>query len=172
MTGTNCDLCTHKSSRSYLNHLVFYTISLLSSVHTSWKIICEMLRRHEKEHLVVAFPMPRAMYVYDLPFATTLDKYSSEKSTCFVSRLKGAHELYFPTRLPLCYTSYFGMHCEFHCFCVLNFCLNGASSFDCHTFTAHTHFQCCTTHEIHESHEFVLNLVGLLLNKTGNVRVT
>ena len=24
MTGTNCDLFTHKSSRSYLNHLVFY----------------------------------------------------------------------------------------------------------------------------------------------------
>jgi hypothetical protein len=23
MTGTNCDLFTHKSSRSYLNHLVF-----------------------------------------------------------------------------------------------------------------------------------------------------
>jgi hypothetical protein len=25
MTGTNCDLFTHKSSRSYLNHLVYYT---------------------------------------------------------------------------------------------------------------------------------------------------
>jgi hypothetical protein len=24
VTGTNCDLFTHKSSRSYLNHLVFY----------------------------------------------------------------------------------------------------------------------------------------------------
>jgi hypothetical protein len=24
MTGTNCDLFTHKSSRSYLNHLLFY----------------------------------------------------------------------------------------------------------------------------------------------------
>ena len=23
MTGTNCDLFTHKSSRSYLNHLVY-----------------------------------------------------------------------------------------------------------------------------------------------------
>jgi hypothetical protein len=25
MTGTNCDLFTHKSSRSYLDHLVSYT---------------------------------------------------------------------------------------------------------------------------------------------------
>jgi hypothetical protein len=25
MTGTNCDLFTHKSSRSYLNHLVYET---------------------------------------------------------------------------------------------------------------------------------------------------
>jgi hypothetical protein len=25
MTGTNCDLFTHKSSRSYLNHLVTFT---------------------------------------------------------------------------------------------------------------------------------------------------
>jgi hypothetical protein len=26
MTGTNCDLFTHKSSRSYLNHLVYDSI--------------------------------------------------------------------------------------------------------------------------------------------------
>jgi hypothetical protein len=30
MTGTNCDLFTHKSSRSYLNHLVFCTTSYTS----------------------------------------------------------------------------------------------------------------------------------------------
>jgi hypothetical protein len=28
MTGTNCDLFTHKSSRSYLNHLVFDILKL------------------------------------------------------------------------------------------------------------------------------------------------
>jgi hypothetical protein len=28
MTGTNCDLFTHKSSRSYLNHLVYSRILL------------------------------------------------------------------------------------------------------------------------------------------------
>jgi hypothetical protein len=28
MTGTNCDLFTHKSSQSYLNHLVFYFVCL------------------------------------------------------------------------------------------------------------------------------------------------
>ena len=28
MTGTNCDLLTHKSSRSYLNHLVFIDLLL------------------------------------------------------------------------------------------------------------------------------------------------
>jgi hypothetical protein len=27
MTGTNCDLFTHKSSRSYLNHLVYKNIA-------------------------------------------------------------------------------------------------------------------------------------------------
>ena len=26
MTGTNCDLFTHKSSRSYLNHLVYVVV--------------------------------------------------------------------------------------------------------------------------------------------------
>jgi hypothetical protein len=30
MTGTNCDLFTHKSSRSYLNHLVYVGDVLLS----------------------------------------------------------------------------------------------------------------------------------------------
>jgi hypothetical protein len=30
MTGTNCDLFTHKSSPSYLNHLVFGTLSAKS----------------------------------------------------------------------------------------------------------------------------------------------
>jgi hypothetical protein len=29
MTGTNCDLFTHKSSRSYLNHLVFHSFIIL-----------------------------------------------------------------------------------------------------------------------------------------------
>jgi hypothetical protein len=31
MTGTNCDLFTHKSSRSYLNHLVYESLSLLKA---------------------------------------------------------------------------------------------------------------------------------------------
>jgi hypothetical protein len=31
MTGTNCDLFTHKSSRSYLNHLVYATLNFLHS---------------------------------------------------------------------------------------------------------------------------------------------
>jgi hypothetical protein len=30
MTGTNCDLFTHKSSRSYLNHLVVFHVTLPS----------------------------------------------------------------------------------------------------------------------------------------------
>ena len=29
MTGTNCDLFTHKSSRSYLNHLVIIIIIII-----------------------------------------------------------------------------------------------------------------------------------------------
>ena len=32
MTGTNCDLFTHKSSRSYLNHLVHNIIEILKYV--------------------------------------------------------------------------------------------------------------------------------------------
>jgi hypothetical protein len=30
MTGTNCDLFTHKSSRSYLNHLVYVRVLRIS----------------------------------------------------------------------------------------------------------------------------------------------
>jgi hypothetical protein len=41
MTGTNCDLFTHKQSRSYLNYLVFRTLnvsnwSVLSKVYAQW----------------------------------------------------------------------------------------------------------------------------------------
>jgi hypothetical protein len=32
MTGTNCDLFTHKLSRSYLNHLVYYLVFLCISL--------------------------------------------------------------------------------------------------------------------------------------------
>jgi hypothetical protein len=33
MTGTNCDLFTHKSSRSYLNHLVSISILVTQNKH-------------------------------------------------------------------------------------------------------------------------------------------
>jgi hypothetical protein len=33
MTGTNCDLFTHKSSRSYLNHLVYVTGRCIRANH-------------------------------------------------------------------------------------------------------------------------------------------
>ena len=48
--------------------------------------------------------------------------------SCFI--FQGTLKLYFLTRLPSCYILSFGTHCEFHCFCVLNCCLNGASCFD------------------------------------------
>jgi hypothetical protein len=39
MTGTNCDLFTHKSSRSYLNHLVTFKFrnssGILVQLHTT-----------------------------------------------------------------------------------------------------------------------------------------
>jgi hypothetical protein len=39
MTGTNCDLFTHKQSRSYLNHLVHITHSqTFKEIHTCLKI--------------------------------------------------------------------------------------------------------------------------------------
>ena len=46
MTGTNCDLFTHKSSRSYLNHLVFprkifwLTAEIVKFVTVSWRFQC------------------------------------------------------------------------------------------------------------------------------------
>ena len=67
---------------------------------------------------------------------------------CFT--FQGTLKVYFLTQFPARYMLYFGMHCEFHYFCVLNFCLNGASCFDC------PYFHCCTTHEIPASLECVL----------------
>jgi hypothetical protein len=53
MTGTNCDLFTHKSSRSYLNHLVytmkwisrqdkavFHYLKVISFQHTQEENVC------------------------------------------------------------------------------------------------------------------------------------
>ena len=41
MTGTNCDLFTHKSSRSYLNHLVLRALSRhVYSVFDEVIIVC------------------------------------------------------------------------------------------------------------------------------------
>ena len=40
MTGTNCDLFTHKSSRSYLNHLVYFTILIQSCIFRSGRFRC------------------------------------------------------------------------------------------------------------------------------------
>ena len=41
MTGTNCDLFTHKSSRSYLNHLVLAcTYSIYITMHTKFPLPC------------------------------------------------------------------------------------------------------------------------------------
>ena len=36
MTGTNCDLFTHNQSRSYLNHLVLYQVTLLSDTNCNY----------------------------------------------------------------------------------------------------------------------------------------
>jgi hypothetical protein len=69
--------------------------------------------------------------------------------SCFT--FQGTVKVYFLTRLPSCYVLSFGMHCESHCFCVLNCCLNGASCFDCAYFHRSHSFHCCTTHEMHES---------------------
>jgi hypothetical protein len=41
MTGTNCDLFTHKSSRSYLNHLVYGTIECFDSLTCSATILLQ-----------------------------------------------------------------------------------------------------------------------------------
>jgi hypothetical protein len=47
MTGTNCDLFTHKSSRSYLNHLVFDKGSL-PLVWFDFTLIWLGIRNHRK----------------------------------------------------------------------------------------------------------------------------
>ena len=58
MTGTNCDLFTHKSSRSYLNHLVFKLDRFCAHVRQStqgisykmvvriWSCFCLCVREH------------------------------------------------------------------------------------------------------------------------------
>ena len=38
MTGTNCDLFTHKSSRSYLNHLVVDAFRNFANAPKNWEI--------------------------------------------------------------------------------------------------------------------------------------
>ena len=38
MTGTNCDLFTHKSSRSYLNHLVYVNFNVNVIISSEKKI--------------------------------------------------------------------------------------------------------------------------------------
>jgi hypothetical protein len=41
MTGANCDLFTHKSSRSYLNHLVYECVLLcLSVLAVDFVLVC------------------------------------------------------------------------------------------------------------------------------------
>ena len=40
MTGTNCDLFTHKSSRSYLNHLVFFILLFDNYNHSKLLNLC------------------------------------------------------------------------------------------------------------------------------------
>ena len=39
MTGTNCDLFTHKSSRSYLNHLVLWASSVFVHKTVAWAVV-------------------------------------------------------------------------------------------------------------------------------------
>jgi hypothetical protein len=38
MTGTNCDLFTHNQSRSYLNHLVFVSVSVRGGTATRLQV--------------------------------------------------------------------------------------------------------------------------------------
>ena len=46
MTGTNCDLFTHKSSRSYLNHLVYKNCKRNVFISVK-KMVRKMQRRNE-----------------------------------------------------------------------------------------------------------------------------
>ena len=39
MTGTNCDLFTHKSSRSYLNHLVISNAKNIIAAEIHWQTV-------------------------------------------------------------------------------------------------------------------------------------
>ena len=45
MTGTNCDLFTHKSSRLYLNHLVSFIATYIKYVTVRWMCGCLYIRR-------------------------------------------------------------------------------------------------------------------------------
>jgi hypothetical protein len=46
MTGTNCDLFTHKSSRSYLNHLVY--------VYEYYRLRTPQLLRLDSLHIILS----------------------------------------------------------------------------------------------------------------------
>jgi hypothetical protein len=50
MTRTNCDLFTHKSSRSYLNRLVLYVICVVLLVLTLWDTV-KMVPGVKKKHV-------------------------------------------------------------------------------------------------------------------------
>jgi hypothetical protein len=43
MTGTNCDLFTHKSSRSYLNHLVYTAVQVSKSAILTQPFYCSFI---------------------------------------------------------------------------------------------------------------------------------
>jgi hypothetical protein len=54
MTGTNCDLFTHKQSRSYLNHLLFSSKIPDGQEITNMRNACKVLveKPAGKEHII------------------------------------------------------------------------------------------------------------------------
>ena len=54
MTGTNCDLFTHKSSRSYLNHLVSYVLTQTILFYTAFYYLIVIILYYRITHCYIA----------------------------------------------------------------------------------------------------------------------
>jgi hypothetical protein len=67
MTGTNCDLFKHKSSRSYLNHLVHLAKQTLQHL-PSLGPVTEWLKRHKFyfNRVIICIPLPSNVQIIKL----------------------------------------------------------------------------------------------------------
>ena len=76
MTGTNCDLFTHKSSRSYLNHLVLKNVA-----PSAQKTLSSWLLDPKKESSAILRNVSKYFSVDRASYSTRLDSNSTAART-------------------------------------------------------------------------------------------